>query len=70
MIPVPSLAGTGSIDAELGMEIVTKVLTSFFDKHLKELSYADPETVSQQYDLLHVITSYSIHYTKLYEGMR
>lgn len=52
MIPVPSVAGTGDIDPNLGMEIITKTLTSFFDRHLKKLPEADPKKVSEQYELL------------------
>ncbi|MAW94095.1 MULTISPECIES: hypothetical protein [unclassified Leeuwenhoekiella] len=36
MVPVPALAGTGSIDAEEGIEIVTDLVTRFFDFHLKK----------------------------------
>ncbi len=51
MIPVPAVAGTGEIDPYEGMEIVTKLVTSFFDKHLRGIS-ADPIEVGQQYELL------------------
>ncbi|RXG15996.1 platelet-activating factor acetylhydrolase isoform II [Leeuwenhoekiella aestuarii] len=36
MVPVPALAGTGSIDAEEGIEIVSDLVTRFFDFHLKK----------------------------------
>lgn len=52
MIPVRSLSGTGDIDPYLGMEIVTKLLTSFFDKHLKNQPGSDPEKIDQEYKLL------------------
>ncbi|MEO1261472.1 MAG: hypothetical protein AAFZ15_21895 [Bacteroidota bacterium] len=52
MIPVSAIAGTGDIDPFLGTEIVTKLVTSFFDKHLKKLQNADPEKIGEQYELL------------------
>ncbi len=52
MIPVQSLAGTGEIDPYLGTQIVTELVTSFFDRHLKGLQDADPRDVADQYALL------------------
>ena len=52
MIPVQSLAGTGEIDPYLGTEIVTELVSTFFDKHLKNVTDADLEKVGDQYDLL------------------
>ena len=52
MIPVKSLAGTGEIDPYLGTEIITKLVTSFFDRHLKNEKNVNPENISEQYDLL------------------
>ncbi len=52
MIPVQSLAGTGEIDPYEGTEIVTQLVTSFFDRHLKGLHDADPQDVADQYALL------------------
>ena len=52
MIPVKSLAGTGEIDPYLGTEIVTKLVTSFFDRHLKNDQAVDPQNVGEQYDML------------------
>jgi hypothetical protein len=52
MIPVKSLAGTGEIDPYLGNEIVTRLVTSFFDRHLKGIEEADPQKIGDQYDLL------------------
>jgi len=52
MIPVQSLAGTGEIDPYQGTEIVTQLVTSFFDRHLKGLQGADPQTIADQYALL------------------
>ncbi|PWN06781.1 alpha/beta hydrolase family protein [Rhodohalobacter mucosus] len=52
MIPYPSLSGSGDIDPRLGTEIVTNLVTSFFDRHLKNIPEADPQAISEQYDLL------------------
>lgn len=52
MIPVKSLAGTGEIDPYLGNEIVTRLVTSFFDRHLKGIEEADPQKIADQYELL------------------
>lgn len=52
MIPVKSLAGTGEIDPYLGTEIVTNLVSSFFDRHLKNEKNINPEDISEQYDLL------------------
>lgn len=59
MIPVKSLAGTGEIDPYLGMEIVTKLVTSFFDKHLKNVQHENLQNIGDQYDLLEM---------KVYQG--
>ncbi|MCH4824398.1 hypothetical protein ML462_14590 [Gramella lutea] len=56
MIPVESLSGSGEIDPGLGIEIVSKLLTSFFNKHLKGIPDADPVKISDQYDLLELKT--------------
>ena len=52
MIPVQSLAGTGDIHPYLGMEIVTKLVTSFFDRHLKNAEEVDLEKIGEEYELL------------------
>jgi len=52
MIPVRSLAGTGEIDPYLGTEIVTRLVTSFFDRHLKGLEGEDPQDIADQYEQL------------------
>ena len=52
MIPVQSLAGTGEIDPYEGNEIVTQLVTSFFDRHLKGIGDANPQEVANQYALL------------------
>lgn len=56
MIPVPDLAGTGTIDPYLGMEIVTKTVLAFFDKHLKNQVDANPQDLANQYQLLEMQT--------------
>ncbi len=58
-IPVPALAGTGEIDAYEGMEIVSRLVTSFFDRHLKGLENTSPEQTGSQFDLLEM---------KIYQG--
>ena len=55
MIPVPSLAGTGEIDPFHGMEIITKLVTFFFDRHLKNLPAADPVSLDKEYEMLEMM---------------
>lgn len=52
MIPVQKLAGTGTIDPYLGIDIITKLLTSFFDRHLKQSQEANPQDIGEQFELL------------------
>ena len=52
MIPVNSVAGTGEIDPYLGNEIVTNLVSTFFDKHLKNVREANLQNVGKDYDLL------------------
>jgi lantibiotic modifying enzyme len=52
MIPVRSLAGTGEIDPYEGMEIITRLTTSFFDRHLKNMPDSDPQDIGREYSLL------------------
>ncbi|WMI68997.1 hypothetical protein [Mangrovimonas sp. YM274] len=59
MVPVPSLAGTGTINPYEGMEITSALVTSFFDTHLKQLPNTEPEKLSAIYDLLEL---------RVYEG--
>ncbi|WP_378180578.1 alpha/beta hydrolase family protein [Aquimarina sp. SS2-1] len=59
MIPMRSLAGTGSIDPKLGLKITNEVLLAFFNKHLKSKTNNDPIKVSEQYSLLEM---------KIYKG--
>ena len=54
MIPVQSLSRAGKIDPYQGIEIVTKLLTSFFDKHLKNEPNSDPQKIVEEYDLLNM----------------
>ena len=56
MIPVQSLAGTGEIDPYMGNEIITKLVTSFFDRHLKGEQGVDPQVLAEQYALLEMRT--------------
>lgn len=51
MIPLRALSLAGNIDPHLSMEITTKVITSFFDKHLKEKDI-DLNDVGVKYDML------------------
>lgn len=46
MVPVSALAGTGSIDAEEGIYIVSDLITAFFDRHLKNEPNANLESFS------------------------
>jgi dienelactone hydrolase len=59
MIPVRQLAGTGTIDPLVGMTIVSDLVISFFDTHLKNASGTAPQEISQAYELLEM---------KVYEG--
>ncbi|QCK16132.1 alpha/beta hydrolase family protein [Mangrovivirga cuniculi] len=52
MVPVNSLAGTGEIDPYLGTEIITKLTTAFFDKHLKNSQAASLKELDKKYELL------------------
>ena len=52
LIPVRSLAGTGEIDPYQGIEIVTSLTTSFFDRHLKNEQKTNLQSVGNQYELL------------------
>ncbi len=52
MIPIQSISRAGDIDPYLGTEIVTKLLTSFFDKHLKNQPNSSPEKIEVEYESL------------------
>jgi hypothetical protein len=61
MIPIQTLSQAGNIDPYLSMEITTKVVTSFFDKHLKQKDI-DLNDLGAEYDRLelHVFKGDSI----------
>jgi len=54
MIPIQSIAGTGSIDPKLGMKITTELVTSFFDRHLKNIDRENPLKIGERYELLEI----------------
>ena len=51
MIPVRALSQAGDIDADLAMEITRAVVTSFFDKHLKNKA-VDLNALNREYEML------------------
>jgi hypothetical protein len=53
MIPVRSLSQAGAIDPDLAMEITRKVVTSFFDKHLKNKDI-DMNVLNSEYEMLKI----------------
>jgi predicted dienelactone hydrolase len=55
MIPVRALSQAGDIDPDLAMEITRRVVTSFFDKHLKNKAI-DLDALSLEYEMLHIST--------------
>ncbi|KEO75425.1 hypothetical protein EL17_00765 [Anditalea andensis] len=54
MIPVRALSQAGSINPDLAIEITGKVITSFFDKHLKNKKI-DLDSLNSEYEMLEVI---------------
>jgi hypothetical protein len=58
MIPVTALSQAGEIDPDLAIEITGKVLTSFFDKHLK----------NKDVDLVLLDSAYEMLDLKVFEG--
>ncbi|MBW1294067.1 alpha/beta hydrolase family protein [Aquimarina litoralis] len=52
MIPIQSVAGTGTIDAELGLKITNELVVEFFNKHLKNEANADPIKIGNRHTLL------------------
>ncbi|WP_299433663.1 hypothetical protein [uncultured Aquimarina sp.] len=54
MIPIRSIAGTGPIEPKLGMKITTELVTSFFDRHLKNKEGDDPIKIGERHELLEV----------------
>jgi hypothetical protein len=55
MIPLRNLSQAGDIDPDLAIEIAGRVVTSFFDKHLKN-KHIDLNTLKAKYDLLDMNT--------------
>lgn len=55
MIPVKALSQAGDIDPNLAIEITSKVVTAFFDKHLKNKEI-DLNTLNSKYKLLELKT--------------
>ena len=51
MVPLQSLSQAGNIDPDLGIEISTDLVVSFFDKHLKAKPI-DMNTFNTKYDML------------------
>lgn len=55
MIPLRSLSQAGDIDPDLAMEITRRVVTSFFDKHLKNKAI-DLNDLNSEHDMLKLKT--------------
>jgi len=53
MIPVRALSQAGTIDPDLALEITRRLVTSFFDKHLKNKAI-DLNTLNSEYEMLRV----------------
>ena len=51
MIPVRSLSQAGDIDPDLAIEITRKVVTAFFDKHLKSKAF-NLNALNSEYEML------------------
>jgi predicted dienelactone hydrolase len=51
MIPVKALSQAGDIDPDLAIEITSKVVTAFFDKHLKNKE-TDLNALNSEYEML------------------
>ncbi|MUP45979.1 hypothetical protein E0K83_09515 [Gramella sp. BOM4] len=51
MIPLKELSQAGEIDPYLGMQLTTKLVISFFDKHLKKKNL-DINSLASEYDSL------------------
>lgn len=52
MIPIESIAGTGAIDAKLGLKITNELVVEFFNKHIKNDPNADVSKLKNKYELL------------------
>jgi hypothetical protein len=55
MIPVQGLNEAGDIDPDMSIEITRKVVTSFFDKHLKSKTI-DMDAINSEYGMLKLNT--------------
>ncbi len=53
MIPLNALSQAGTIDPDLAIEITSKVVTSFFDKHLKNKEI-DLNALNSEYEMLEI----------------
>lgn len=53
MIPLNALSQAGDIDPDLAIEITSKVVTSFFDKHLKNKEI-DLDALNSEYEMLEI----------------
>ena len=51
MIPIKALSQAGDIDPYLALEIIGKVVTTFFDKHLKNKD-VDVSLLDSTYEML------------------
>ena len=57
MIPIRALSQAGDIDPDLAMEITRKLVTAFFDKHLKK-DTMDLLALESEYDMLNIRAYY------------
>ena len=51
MIPLQSLSQAGDIDPDLAIQIASRIVTAFFDNHLKSEG-ADINTIDSEYEML------------------
>ena len=58
MIPLEMLSEAGEIEPEKGIEITSRLITTFFDKHLKNKD-VDVDLLNSEYELLNL---------KIYKG--
>ncbi len=56
MVPFRSLSEAGEIEPYLGMRITRELVTTFFDRHLKNDSHANMQKVKDEHDLLELAT--------------
>jgi hypothetical protein len=55
MVPLKALSQAGEIDPDWAIEITNKVVTSFFDKHLKHKEI-DLDALNSEYEMLEINT--------------